>query len=102
MTGSLCNGLAFGLGPMVNVLMEKFGARLVCIIGGIIGCIGFMSSILAPNVETLVLLYGGLAGFGLSLVFFPTRVSVNYHFVKRRSLANGRDFLFHSDVCNLS
>ena len=88
--GSLINTIAFGMGPVSSLLVNKFGARPVCIVGGLLCIIGFSSSVLSPNIGTMIGLYGLVAGLGLGLMYVPTIISCNYYFDKKRALANGK------------
>lgn len=69
--------------------MEKFGWRIITIVGSIISCIGFMASAGVTNVYQLFFTYGILTGFGNGLMYFSSMVAVQHYFDKRRALATG-------------
>ena len=82
--------MAFALGPLSSTLVNRFGARVVCMAGGLLCGTGFALSQLAKNVPMMIALYGFVAGSGLGLMYVPTIISVNYYFDKKRSIANGK------------
>ena len=69
--------------------------------GGLLCGTGFaLTTVLATNLTTMIILYGFVAGSGLGLMYVPTIISVNYYFDKKRSIANGESttqfWLFNS------
>ena len=87
--GSVINGLGYSLGPVSSLLVNKFGGRAVCIVGGLFSIAGPALSTVAPNIAVMFSMYGVLTGIGIGLMFVPTVISCNYYFDKKRALANG-------------
>ncbi|XP_013401046.1 monocarboxylate transporter 14 [Lingula anatina] len=87
--GSIQIAVNWGIGPIASALSDKIGHRAVGVIGSILAATGFGVSSLAPNMWFLYLTYGVLTGLGFGLMYFPSIVSVQGHFEKRKSLAMG-------------
>lgn len=87
--GSLLCGFYLIVGPVVSALTNRFGCRVVTMIGSIVSCIAFLLSTMAPNVDVLMLTYGVMGGTGFGLIFLPAVVSVGYYFSTKRALATG-------------
>ena len=95
--GSLMFGFYLLSSPISGVLINKFGCRIVCIAGCIIGALGIGLSSLSPNAATLMLTYGVVGGYGLGTMNLPSKVVISNYFEKKRGLATGMDYLpiFH-------
>jgi len=89
MVGSVLAGTIQLVGPLVAILVNKFGTRVVCMTGAVISSIGFFASTFAPNVPVLMLTYSVVAGTGLGLMYVPAVCAVGYYFEKKRALATG-------------
>ena len=76
-------------GPIVGGLVNKFGCRPVCMVGGVVACISLVLSTFVTSVPLLMLTYGLMGGFGFGMVYLPSVVSVGYYFEKKRALATG-------------
>lgn len=87
--GSCLIGAYLLVGPVVSALTNKFGARIVVIVGSIISGIAFLLSILSPNIYVMIGLYGVVGGIGFGFVYLPAICVVCYYFEKKRSLATG-------------
>lgn len=87
--GSVLNGTYHIVGPLVAVLINKFGCRAVCMAGSLISTIAFCLSTLSPNVEVLLFTYSIVGGFGFGLLSMPGLMMVGYYFNKRRATATG-------------
>ena len=79
--------------PISGVLINKFGCRIVCIAGCIIGALGIGLSSLSPNAAILMLTYGVVGGYGLGTMNLPSKVVISNYFKKKRGLATGMDYL---------
>jgi len=55
-----------GSGPIVSVLTDKFGYRVVPIGGTLVASLGFIVSIFAPNIAFMYFSYGCIAGPSVS------------------------------------
>ena len=51
--------------------------------------IGFLASAFSPNFYVLIVSFGGIAGFGASLIYLTANIAVGYYFESKRSLAAG-------------
>ena len=49
-------------GPVVSALANRFGCRIVSIIGSIIAGVAFAVSQFSPNIDVLILTYGVMGG----------------------------------------
>ncbi|CAH1785572.1 unnamed protein product [Owenia fusiformis] len=76
-------------GPFSAILMNRFGARRVVIVGGLLMSVGVMISAYPPHLSYLFFSYSLLAGLGGSLVYTPGLVLVGQYFNKRRAIATG-------------
>lgn len=75
--------------PLSGYLTNKYGFRVVCIVGSILACLTISLSTLSPNVPVLMVTYGVLGGCSLGLIYLPAVVAVGHYFEKRRALATG-------------
>ncbi|GFQ66321.1 monocarboxylate transporter 3, partial [Trichonephila clavata] len=75
--------------PLVSGLVNKYGCRIVSITGSLLAFVGFLLSLLVPQVEFLFLTIGLLGGVGFGLMYLPAVVSVALHFEKKRATAMG-------------
>ncbi|KAH9413997.1 hypothetical protein DERP_012374 [Dermatophagoides pteronyssinus] len=87
--GSILNGFYLSVGPLVSALANRFGCRIVTIMGAIIAFLAFSLSTIAPNIETLYITYGFFGGVGMGMIFLPAIVSVGYYFTTKRAFATG-------------
>lgn len=86
---SILVGVTLGSGPIAGMLVNKFGCRIVTIMGALLASLALFLSIFAPNVETLYVTIGLGAGLGFGLIYLPAIVCVTGYFEKRRSFATG-------------
>ena len=87
--GSIMVGLAFGIGPIIAILTNRLGLRLVFMMGSIFTAISLIASTFSTDAYFLFLTYGICGGLGLSLIMLPTNIGCNYYFDKKRALATG-------------
>ncbi|CAD5118412.1 DgyrCDS7122 [Dimorphilus gyrociliatus] len=87
--GSLIPGLYLGIGPISSALANKFGVRLISIIGALIASMGFFVCVYSNNINTMIFTYGVLGGVGFGLMYLPSIVIVNFYFDKKRATASG-------------
>ncbi|XP_048249886.1 monocarboxylate transporter 12-like [Haliotis rufescens] len=87
--GSTLLGMSMLMGPLVSFLLRRFSCRQVTIFGTLLSTIGFVTSMFAPNVETLIITYGVIGGIGFSMVFLPAIIIVGLYFNKKRAIATG-------------
>ncbi|KAL5022250.1 hypothetical protein ScPMuIL_001405 [Solemya velum] len=87
--GSLCVFMLFGLGPFANYLSRVYSFRKVCLLGGVVIFIGYLSTAFVQQMELMYLTFGIIAGGGYGLAYAPCSTLVNFYFEKRRAFANG-------------
>lgn len=75
--------------PGAGALVKKYDARRICIMGCIIGALGFGLSTISPNIPFLMIFYGIIGGYGLGTMYLPSIVIVNQYFDTKRGLATG-------------
>ena len=46
----------------MSALANRYGCRPVCMVGSLVASAGFFLSTFSPNVDILILLYGGVGG----------------------------------------
>ena len=87
--GSLQVGVYSLSGPLVGKLIDRFGARSVCIAGALISCFGLFGASFATNLGFVFVGYSVVTGFGFGMMCIPSVVGVAPHFTERRALAIG-------------
>ncbi|XP_060077396.1 monocarboxylate transporter 13-like [Ylistrum balloti] len=86
---SVMLGSYFVLGPIVSVLVNKYGCRNVAQLGAITSSVGIFLSSFSPNLDVMIISYSFVGGIGLGLLYFPSIMIINMHFDKRLALATG-------------
>ncbi|VDK83285.1 unnamed protein product [Litomosoides sigmodontis] len=87
--GSLLIGCYLLIGPIAGGLVNRYGARIVVIIGSFVAGLSFLASIFCWNIYIFMTFYGFLGGAGFGLIYLPSIVTVGYYFEKKRSIATG-------------
>lgn len=52
-------------GPIISNMVDRYGCRVMTIVGGVIAAIGFVLSAMSNSVEMLYLTFGLISGFGI-------------------------------------
>ncbi|XP_052784507.1 monocarboxylate transporter 12-like [Mya arenaria] len=86
---SICTSITFLIGPIVSMLVNKFGCRSVAISGALITSASHLISVFASSLQFLYFSLGFLNGIGYGLIYLPSIVCVASYFDKRRALATG-------------
>ncbi|XP_015114144.1 monocarboxylate transporter 12 [Diachasma alloeum] len=86
---SILVGITLCSGPISSIFVNKYGCRLVTIVGAILASICLLISYFAQNIIILYFTIGLGTGLGFGLVYLPAIVSVTCYFEKLRSLATG-------------
>jgi OFA family oxalate/formate antiporter-like MFS transporter len=82
--------LVFGLMTFpAGKLSDKFGPRIVVLVGSVILAIGFISSGFITEKWQLYITYGVIAGFGGGLIYLPPIATAPKWWPDRRALATG-------------
>ena len=78
-----------GMGPLVGLLVNRFGCRVTAISGAILCVLGLLITSFAKHLEFMYFSYGIVYGCASSLVVLTSFVVVTKAFTKWRSLAVG-------------
>lgn len=87
--GSLLSGFYLIAGPFVSALANRYGFRVVTILGSFVACISFVASAFAPSIEILCITYGFFGGIGFGLIYVPSVITTGFYFERWRALATG-------------
>ncbi|XP_016840676.1 monocarboxylate transporter 14 isoform X2 [Nasonia vitripennis] len=89
LAGSLQTGFYLMAGPFVSALANRYGFRLVAILGSGVACASFLLSRFASSIEFMYVSYGILGGIGMGLIYVPAVITTGFYFEKWRALATG-------------
>jgi len=89
LVGSLLGGTYLIVGPIVSVLVNKFGCRAVTICGSILASTFFFISTYSTSIEMMLVTYGILGGIGFGMLYLPSIVMVGIYFDTKRAAATG-------------
>ncbi|XP_072755176.1 monocarboxylate transporter 12 isoform X1 [Anoplolepis gracilipes] len=89
LVGSLQTGFYLMAGPFVSALANRYGFRLVTILGSVISCIAFVLSYFSTSIEFLYISYGAIGGIGAGLIYVPAVITTGFYFERWRALATG-------------
>lgn len=87
--GSLFMAVPLISGPIMSALVDKYGCRMMTIVGGLIAALGFVISSKVNSIGIMYLTFGTLSGLGLGLGYVTAVVSIAFWFDKKRTLAVG-------------
>ncbi|XP_035221583.1 monocarboxylate transporter 13-like isoform X1 [Stegodyphus dumicola] len=76
-------------GPLVGVIGQRYGIRMVTFWGGVVASAGAALCCIAPNVTWLAVFWGGVHGLGFAFANTLFQVVVNQYFEKHRATASG-------------
>ena len=85
----LCGLVYFVLGALAGLLADRWGPRLVCMLGMLLISLGLFWTSLAQSLSSVYVSYGLLVGLGIAFVYTPSIAAVQPWFSKRRGLASG-------------
>ncbi|XP_076657053.1 monocarboxylate transporter 12 isoform X1 [Halictus rubicundus] len=89
LVGSLQSGFYLMAGPFVSALANRYGFRLVAILGSVISCAAFVLSYFSTSIEFLYISYGVLGGIGTGLIYVPAVITTGFYFERWRAMATG-------------
>lgn len=89
LAGSVLAGGFLLSGPLASAVINCFGCRWATILGAIVSTVALIASTFSSNVVIFILVFGGLGGLGIGLIYLPASVMVGYYFEKRRGIAAG-------------
>lgn len=87
--GSLFMAVPLLSGPLGSALVDRYGCRVMTMIGGVIAGIGFVMAAFSNTIVEMYLTFGVIAGLGLGLCYVTAVVSIAFWFDKKRTLATG-------------
>ena len=85
----LCGLVYFVLGALGGLLADRWGPRLICMLGMAFIAAGLFFTSLAQSLVSIYISYGLLVGLGIAFVYTPAIASVQPWFTARRGLASG-------------
>lgn len=89
LVGSLMSGFYLIAGPFASSIANRYGFRLVAIVGAFLGATALALSYFATSVEYLCITYGLLGGIGFGFIYVPSVITVGFYFERWRALATG-------------
>lgn len=87
--GSLFMSVPLLAGPIMSNLVDKYGCQKMTMIGGVLGCAGFVLSSMSNSVEVLFFTFGIISGLGLGVIYVTAVVSIAFWFESKRTFATG-------------
>lgn len=87
--GSLFMAVPLLAGPIMSNLVDKYGCQKMTMIGGVLGCTGFVLSAMSDSVEVLFFTFGIVSGLGLGVIYVTAVVSIAFWFESKRTFATG-------------
>ena len=85
----LCGLVYFVLGALGGMLADRWGPRVVCMVGMGLIALGLFGTSLAQSLSSIYISYGILVGLGIAFVYTPSIACVQPWFTKHRGLASG-------------
>ncbi|XP_005389028.1 PREDICTED: monocarboxylate transporter 1-like [Chinchilla lanigera] len=86
---STMTAVMYGCGPISSILVNKYGSRLVMIVGGCLSSCGLIAASFSSSLWQLYLCIGVIGGLGLAFNLNPALTMIGKYFYKKRPLANG-------------
>ncbi|XP_045155431.1 monocarboxylate transporter 6 [Echinops telfairi] len=75
-------------GPLCSILVGRFGCRSTVMLGGILACLGMVTSSFSRTLSQLYITAGLITGLGMCFSFQASITVLGYYFSRRRALAN--------------
>lgn len=86
--GSIAIFLELALGILIGRWIDKYGARMVCVIGGLLMSSGLILSSLVTRVEELFITYSIIVGIGMAMAYGASSIAVGQYFTTKAPFAN--------------
>ncbi|CAH8572331.1 unnamed protein product [Schistosoma turkestanicum] len=87
--GSFSYGIPALAAPLSSLLLNRFGCRITCMVGGLISGLGCFAGAFTNSIISMVFSFGILSGLGASLCITSALVVVSVYFDDRRATATG-------------
>ncbi|XP_006869740.1 PREDICTED: monocarboxylate transporter 6 [Chrysochloris asiatica] len=75
-------------GPLCSILVGRFGCRSTVMLGGVLACLGMVTSAFSRTLSQLYVTAGFITGLGMCFSFQPSITVLGFYFTRRRALAN--------------
>ena len=85
----LCGLVYFVLGALGGLLADRWGPRVVCMVGMALISAGLFWTSFAQSLSSIYISYGVMVGLGIAFVYTPSIAAVQPWFTKQRGLASG-------------
>jgi len=85
----LCGLVYFVLGALGGLLADRWGPRVVCMVGMVLISAGLFWTSFAQSLSSIYISYGVMVGLGIAFVYTPSIAAVQPWFTKQRGLASG-------------
>ena len=85
----LCGLVYFVVGALGGLLADRWGPRVVCMLGMVLISAGLFWTSFAQSLSSIYISYGVLVGLGIAFVYTPSIAAVQPWFTKQRGLASG-------------
>nr|AKN21521.1 slc16a-26 [Schmidtea mediterranea] len=89
LVGSLTTGFLMGFSPISSMLINKLGAQLIALLGGVIVFISTLVSSFMTSFYFMALFYGVFFGIGCSMLFISSNVVISRYFQENSTVAYG-------------
>ncbi|CAF3817730.1 unnamed protein product [Adineta steineri] len=89
MVGAVPCGVYLLVGPIVSGLANRYGCRIIIIIGSIGAATCTVLSAFLTNAYAMMVIYGIFGGIFFGMIYLPSIVMVSFYFDKKRAIANG-------------
>ncbi|XP_067013386.2 monocarboxylate transporter 14 isoform X2 [Anabrus simplex] len=85
--GSIMTGFYMMVGPFVSALANRYGFRVVAVMGSLLGSASFVFTYFANSAWFLIISLGVMGGIGFGLIYVPAIITVGFYFERWRALA---------------
>ncbi|KAL8580887.1 hypothetical protein ACOMHN_039587 [Nucella lapillus] len=89
MAGAVNTGLVCIAAPLAGYIINRFGCRTCCVLGGLLCFAGYTSSAFVTSIVLLFFTFGIIAGTGLGLIYSATNITIGFYFERLRGVASG-------------
>ncbi|KAF2895374.1 hypothetical protein ILUMI_10798 [Ignelater luminosus] len=87
LANSLMTGFYYLSGPVISALTNRFGYRVVSILGGLISCASILLTSFSTQLITVLLVYGIGGGVGFGMMYMPSIIVIGFYFERWRAIA---------------